>query len=167
MSTTPPAQFFVSYSHLDRAWREQLFDGPISTPLGDCPLWTDACIQPGDDWRAVIEQQLAQCSVAVLLVSPHFLQSAFISGTEFPRFLARAEAHQVRIVWIPIAVTPQMLGERHPLASVQGILSFDDALPARPDDLPGMWAQLLDRKLGRDARTHADCREGRGQGSGS
>lgn len=137
----PP--FFVSYSHHDSDWRAHLFDTCLSTTHGDYLVWSDAWLRAGDAWREQIEAQLARCAVAVLLVSPNFLKSSFIAERELPVILQRARAGSLRIVWIPLALTRELLSVQRPeLAEIQGGLGFELALPPRPQDCP---ADALDK----------------------
>lgn len=137
-STPAPPKIFVSYSHHDMAWRESLFGQHLCSPLGDCPIWTDSWLRAGDDWADKIEQALDSCGVAVLLVSPRFLKSEFITQREFPRILARAQAQRLRIVWIPVAVGPQHLSELPELGRIQGATRLDEPLPGTPGECDGL-----------------------------
>ena len=91
---------FISYSHADETWKDAL-----QTQLGalqaDDPdfidAWDDRRIGVGEKWKEEIEQAMDRASVAVLLISAHFLTSKFILREEVPRLLARAEK-ELRIV---------------------------------------------------------------------
>lgn len=135
-------EIFVSYSHHDAGWRERLFGDNLSTTFGDCRVWTDAQIRAGDDWLPEIERRLANATVAVLLVSPSFLKSAFIQSREWPTILARARTSQLRIVWVPINIHRQALDSLPALAALQGASGFEARLPAAPGRCS---AALLDR----------------------
>jgi tRNA A-37 threonylcarbamoyl transferase component Bud32 len=130
-------EIFVSYSHHDRAWCERLFDDYVNTTFGDCRVWTDAQLRAGDAWNAQIEARLQTSTVAVLLVSEHFLRSTYIGEREYPTLLGRAREAGLRLVWFPLGITRgQLLAERPELAEIQAGAGFDDALPARPEDCP-------------------------------
>ncbi len=133
MSDLPSLQIFVSYSHHDADWRAQLFDDGLDTTFGDCHVWSDAQLRAGDQWREKIDGQLATSTVAVLMVSQHFLESTFIAEREWPVILQRAQQAGLRVVWIPIAIDRATLESRRPeLAAMQGGLGFERALPGRP-----------------------------------
>jgi formylglycine-generating enzyme required for sulfatase activity len=97
---------FISYSHADRDWVERLkrMMAPLLRGSGqELRLWDDSQIEAGRKWREAIETALAQASVALLLVSDHFLASEFVMGEEVPKLLAAAEAEGVRVLWVSLS----------------------------------------------------------------
>lgn len=136
MQDRKPPEIFVSYSHHDSPWRARLFDDYICTTFGDCRIWTDAQIRAGDRWDEEINRRLQSSSVAVLLVSEHFLASKFITEREFPIIMAREREAALRVVWIPIAIERSTLIDRPELSGIQAATGFDDMLPADPGACP-------------------------------
>ena len=97
---------FISYSHADRRWADLLLEqmGPLQRgALLDC--WSDSEIRPGDVWRTEIQRALDSAVVAVLLVTPAFLNSDFIAQNELPPLLRAAERRNLTVVWIPITAS--------------------------------------------------------------
>jgi hypothetical protein len=95
---------FVSYSHKDRRWLDDLRS--MLSPLGETgavQVWWDGKIQPSDEWRKEIEAALSSARVAVLLVSRHFLASDFIAEVELPYLLEAARQHKVKILWLLVS----------------------------------------------------------------
>jgi formylglycine-generating enzyme required for sulfatase activity len=122
MSSPPERdQLFISYSHVDREWvvRLQTMIRPLVRSHG-LRLWDDSQIQPGDKWREEIETALAAAKVALLLVSPDFLASEFVTNSELPQLLAAAEAEEegLRILWVPVRYS---LVRRTQIAAYQGV----------------------------------------------
>ena len=120
---------FISYSHADRDWVERLkrMMAPLLRGSGqELRLWDDSQIEAGRKWREAIEAALAQASVALLLVSDHFLASEFVMGEEVPRLLAAAEAEGVRVLWVSLSAC---LVEETEIHQYQAVLP-----PSRPLD---------------------------------
>src|SRR5689334_24563931 len=95
MESTPkraPSKVFISYSHRDVKWLERLLQHV--RPLvreSQIQVFSDREIKVGADWHREIKAALDTASIAVLLISVHFLASDFIMNEELPRLLAGAE----------------------------------------------------------------------------
>jgi hypothetical protein len=84
---------FLSYSHVDREWRERLVTHlAVLQRKGLLELWNDTQIRAGDRWGKQIDAELSQCRVAILLISPNFLASTFIQTVEVQALLERHES---------------------------------------------------------------------------
>lgn len=95
---------FISYCHDDRKWLDKL-QRMLKPLLRNNPIavWDDTKIRPGAKWKDEIEKALNNADAAILLVSPNFLASDFITSKEVPELLGSAQTKGVKIIWIPIS----------------------------------------------------------------
>lgn len=73
-----PLNIFVSYSHRDKRWLEEL--QVHLAPLvrgGQVNLWDNTRIKAGAQWKEQIKQALEVADIAILLISHYFLASNF------------------------------------------------------------------------------------------
>jgi hypothetical protein len=104
VSDIAPVGLFYSYAHKDERLRDELAGHlKILERRGLIQVWHDRKIVAGQDWAAVIEDQLEdQAELVLLLVSKDFLESDYIFGVELKRAMARRAAQACEVV--PIIV---------------------------------------------------------------
>jgi len=120
-------QVFISYSHKDRKWLNdiKIICKPIEK-YHKISFWDDSQITPGQKFKEKIEQAIDAAKVAVCLVSPHFLNSDFITTFELPKMLKAAEEDGLVFIWILVSSC---------LYSEAGIEDYQAAFdPAKPLD---------------------------------
>lgn len=88
-----PVTFFVSYARADKpladAFLQCLVPQLLTSKHYSYTLWRDTDILVGEPWREDIRQALEACHLGLLLVSPAFLASPFITQEELPRFVGQ------------------------------------------------------------------------------
>jgi hypothetical protein len=96
---------FVSYAHADSADVRKLM--AVLDPLFKTSAkfefsnWSDHEILPGEFWGREIEEALGKAQFGLLLLSPAFLASAFISREELPKLLAKEMVLPVALHAVP------------------------------------------------------------------
>jgi hypothetical protein len=116
---------FICYSHKDakELQRLQVHLKPFERQ-GKIEHWDDTMIPAGAKWREEIEEALEAAAIAVILVSPDFLASDFISKHELPTLLSHAETRGTKI--LPVILSPCLFDE----SELEGFQPFNP--PARP-----------------------------------
>ena len=130
--------FFVTYAHANRRWADdflkRLSEQLIPSKQYEYTLWRDTAILVGQLWQQEIHRALAECDLGLLLVSPAFLGSDYITREELPRFVGIGGK----------AVIPVML----------------QRVDFTRHDLKGLEAHQVFRLEGRDGpRAYARCRD--------
>jgi hypothetical protein len=95
---------FISYSRHDSAWLRRLRDhlDPLLAGTTIKP-WDDSQLEAGEEWESVIQNAIYNSCAAVLLVSPNFLATKFVTTLELPLFLAAAKERGMLILWMLVA----------------------------------------------------------------
>lgn len=105
MTTSSPAEVFISYSYKD----EELFKEfekylSVLARNGKIRIWHGRKIPPGDEWRKVIDDHIKSADLVLLLVSVDFLVSEYCFNVEFEEAKKRHAIGATRI--IPIILHP-------------------------------------------------------------
>lgn len=119
-------RIFISYNQADEAWKEDLLASlRVLERQGVAEIWSSTNVWPGDDWPSAIEKAIQQSDIGVLLVSPSFLGSDHIVGSELPRLLHRRRLGGMAI--LAIMVRPSIWEAVPDLAGLQFV--NDPAMP--------------------------------------
>ncbi len=65
-------------------------------------FWQDRDILVGEDWQQAIEKALEQCTLGLLLISPAFLGSQYITEEELPRFVGGRAKPVIPVMLQPV-----------------------------------------------------------------
>jgi hypothetical protein len=106
LASLPKEGVFVSYAHVDRSWLEEVRQALTKhlvnlQPPAELSVWDDSAITPGK-WEPQIRVAIAQAKVALLLVTPDFLESPFIKEKELPWIVWAAERQQIDLFWVAV-----------------------------------------------------------------
>ncbi|VAV85474.1 hypothetical protein MNBD_DELTA01-1161 [hydrothermal vent metagenome] len=121
------ANIFVSYSHKDKKWKNHVvaFLELISRASGfKYQTWHDDEIGLGKKWKEEIDKAMTSAQVAVLLISPDFLNSKFILENEVPKL--QKYDKEGSLLMIPLIVRPCPWELFDWLSPIQGYL--DDSV---------------------------------------
>ena len=129
---TATLDYFVSYAHKDRTQVDQLLDllRPRFKIAAGVHLrqWNDRMIPLGNLWREEIAAALQTCDFGLLMLSPEFFASDFISGLELPHFI-QPQGDDTAVIHkpiVPVGVKPIPLNGSADLKGVQHIQIFRD-----------------------------------------
>lgn len=144
-ATNARRHLFISYAHKDGkatldALRVHLAGVPDTAPQP----WSDKMIATGDAWRQEIDAAMERASCAVLILTPHFLASPFINGTELPKLFA--QHHKAGMQIRPLLAKHCVIGHRPDLNWLQiasGDVSLDKLTPAKRNDRLVQFAEEL------------------------
>jgi hypothetical protein len=96
---TGPLHVFLSYSHRDEAFRQELLTHlAVLRHQGLIDTWADCEITAGDDWQRNVRVELERADLILLLLSADFLASDWAFGTEATLAIERHRAGQARVV---------------------------------------------------------------------
>lgn len=140
MSKKKPIKVFVSYAKSNKAAKERLL-AMLSDYAGadarfDFKFWEDNQIAIGADWDATIHTEMEQCDIGLLLLSPAFLQSQYISEKELPVLVQKP-------LLFPVALAPIDF-KRHDLKGLQAKQVF--SLDAKEFNQPRAFTALKPKR---------------------
>ena len=109
-------RYFVSYAHRNSDLTENLInrldDVLAPSKRYQYSRWQDTDLIVGEDWKHQIQEAIDACDFGLLLISPAFLASNFITKTELPRFVSVEKAA------VPVMLQPVDF-DRHDLKGLQ------------------------------------------------
>jgi hypothetical protein len=108
--------YFVSYSHRNRVlvqnFIERLDDVLTPSKQFEYSRWQDTDLTLGNEWMTQISAAIESCEFGLLLISPAFLASSFISNSELPKFVSGEKAS------VPVMLQPVDF-DRHDLKGLE------------------------------------------------
>jgi hypothetical protein len=122
----PRQKVFISYSHKNSKWFEELRPYMKSLELRDQltglpdehgTVLTDEKLKAGDEWRRCLIDFIGQSRIAVLVVTQDFMVSDFIREEELPRILQRHREGTQEIHWL--SFEPAVFVDDSPFKKIQ------------------------------------------------
>lgn len=105
MKPLKPIKLFISYSHQDEKFKEQLANHLSSLKRRKIVNeWHDRKLIPGSDWDGTIKQELLDSDIILLLISSDFIASNYCYDIEIKKALERHEQGEATVV--PIIIRP-------------------------------------------------------------
>jgi len=96
---------FISYSHVDEKYRNELQKHLVSLQhQGIIETWHDRRIVAGDEWASIIDDELRCADIILLLVSSDFIASHYCYELEMKEALDRHERGDSTV--IPVILRP-------------------------------------------------------------
>jgi WD40 repeat protein len=134
-----PLRFFVSYAHDDGKLKAALIPKLLTFlrthPLAQFEFWADGDILPGKKWREEIQRALEKCDFGLLLVSPSFLASNFITKEELPYLLRNKRVIPVALERVLFDGTMDLKGlEERQVFFDAGRKAFSERTSGNPRD---------------------------------
>jgi hypothetical protein len=113
-----PPEVFVSYSSKDKRFKDSLLKQlKVLAQQGVISTWHDGLLVPGKQWDNEIIEHLNSSRVILLLISPEFLTSDYVSRVELK---LAAERHQRKEVCvIPVLVRNVNAWKTHPFGQLK------------------------------------------------
>jgi hypothetical protein len=109
-------QYFLSYAHRNSAltqdFIERLDDVLAPSKRFEYWRWQDTDLILGDEWKAQIVEAIENCDFGLLMISPAFLASSFITKSELPKFVSGEKAS------VPVMLQPIDF-DRHDLKGLE------------------------------------------------
>jgi len=114
-----PISVFISYSHKDESFREELGTHlSILCRQGLISEWNDRKIMPGKKWEEEINAYIDKADLILLLISPDFIASDYCYGIELKKALDRHENNVSKVV--PILIRP-VDWQDEPISRIQAL----------------------------------------------
>lgn len=118
---------FISYSHKDKNWRDQIAS---SLAKANLEVLDDTRLLPGQKWLVELRKMLERARAVVLIVTPNSLASYTIQSSEFLEIVNLEKSHEMRL--IPVIAEPCDWQESKLIRNIQVFPQSGKALASDP-----------------------------------
>ena len=99
-------KIFISYARANKKLARRFFDKffEVARPSKryNYIFWQDTEILVGEDWNTEIQAALDECDLGLLLISPAFLGSQYITEHELPKFIGVGAKPLIPVMLQPV-----------------------------------------------------------------
>jgi hemoglobin-like flavoprotein len=139
---------FISYSHADKPWLARVENAlKIGVTSELYSTWSDEQIGAGEHWESEIEENIASARIALLLVTPEFLQSTYIGTKELPAIVDRNQRKGLVLQWVPIKFVSDVKLKLVCLDGIQSLWPIDRPLADLSADECQKAIEVISAKL--------------------
>lgn len=104
--TKKRVRIFISYAHANESAKSKflslLKEQTQAARRFEYEFWDDKKLIPGDDWHDNIQDALKVCDVGILLISPSFLGSSYITEHELPSYTGNTSKRCFPVMLAPV-----------------------------------------------------------------
>jgi hypothetical protein len=126
MGVKKKIDLFVSYARSNNALANNFLkrygEQVAASRSYNYAFWIDTDILVGEDWHAAIDEALKKCDIGLLLISPAFLASNYISEHELPKFVGSGTKPLIPVMLQPVDFERQDLKglKKHQIFRLEG-----------------------------------------------
>jgi hemoglobin-like flavoprotein len=97
-------------------------------------IWSDEKIGAGEQWEGEIEANIASARIALLLVTPDFVESPYIGSKELPAILDRNKKKGLVLQWVPVKSVSDAKLDLIKVKPFQSLWPLDQPLAKLPEE---------------------------------
>lgn len=137
-----PLHIFISYSHKDEQYMEKLKNALIPlTRTKEVTVWADPLIEPGQEWRDEIFDNLDRADIFILLLSQESVASDFVTEKELPRAMEPRDGGPCEIMGV--VVKPCSTGLKRLKLSDQQVVFYNQKAISQTNQRDAAWDHVV------------------------
>lgn len=137
-----PLRVFISYSHKDEQYMEKLRNALIPlTRTKEVTVWADPLIEPAQEWRDEIFDNLDRADIFILLLSQASVASEFVTEKELPRAMEPRDRGPCEIMGV--VVKPCSTGLKRLKLSNQQVVFYNGKAISQTSQRDAAWDHVV------------------------